>query len=373
MGNRNLRESCAQVNLPSEIWQVCILIRHLITSIGGPPNTIVQVISLIFHIHWYCPHGYHLPSPFLSFWWVTLPWSQNRKLCHPSLALDAMIMTWHCVQHTPSTVSTQDCLSSLHFQDYELKPECRFSFWRAILHYRPPSASSPWEFSGWVNWLMKIAQASGELFIEHLTVLVQSCSIMASMHAYSIWHGYYLPVPLHSYLIMASRCIFRLGQLWPASSHYHGLQVHHLTRSMMPSRGISPRSIDHSLHMHLQSCPIVACTCISNLVWSWPPSVSPDSLDYSLHVDMIMASKCILKLGWSWSWSASRCSLDYRIKLSLQRCSITASKSISKLARSQPRGVSQSSLDHDFQVLLELLSNSTCSQSGYTVCRWVAI
>jgi hypothetical protein len=31
----------------------------------------------------------------------------------------------------PSTESTQDCLSSLHTHDYELTPECSFSFRRA--------------------------------------------------------------------------------------------------------------------------------------------------------------------------------------------------------------------------------------------------
>jgi len=49
----------------------------------------------------------------------------------------------HRVQHTPSTASTQDCLSSLHSHDYELTPECSFSFRRASLHDRPPSASTP--------------------------------------------------------------------------------------------------------------------------------------------------------------------------------------------------------------------------------------
>jgi len=49
----------------------------------------------------------------------------------------------HRVQHTPSTASTQDCLSSFHSHDYELTPECSFSFRRASLHDRLPSASSP--------------------------------------------------------------------------------------------------------------------------------------------------------------------------------------------------------------------------------------
>ena len=49
----------------------------------------------------------------------------------------------HRVQHTPSTPSTEDCLSSLHSHDYEFTPECRFSFRCASLHDRPPSASFP--------------------------------------------------------------------------------------------------------------------------------------------------------------------------------------------------------------------------------------
>jgi hypothetical protein len=49
----------------------------------------------------------------------------------------------HRVQHTPSTASTQNCLFSFHSHDYELTPECSFSFRRACLHDRPPSASSP--------------------------------------------------------------------------------------------------------------------------------------------------------------------------------------------------------------------------------------
>ena len=70
---------------------------------------------------------------------------KNTMLSHPTLSLDAMIKSWHRVQHTQSTASTQDCLSSLNSHDYELTAEYSFSFQRASLHDRPPSASSPWE------------------------------------------------------------------------------------------------------------------------------------------------------------------------------------------------------------------------------------
>jgi len=152
-----LREFCVWVNLPSPIWQVRVPIRRVITPIRGLPNAIRQVLPLISYICSYPPYRSHLHLPFLSFSSTTLPSSQNRRLSHPSLSLHAMIMCWHRVLHTssttyteysihrvlhiPSTASTQDCLSSFHFHDYELTPECSFSFRRASLHDQPPSAS----------------------------------------------------------------------------------------------------------------------------------------------------------------------------------------------------------------------------------------
>ena len=58
----------------------------------------------------------------------------------PSTAYTAY--STHRVQHTLSTASTQDYLSSLHSHDYQLTPECHFSFRRASLHVLPPSARS---------------------------------------------------------------------------------------------------------------------------------------------------------------------------------------------------------------------------------------
>ena len=70
------------------------------------------------------------------------PSSQNTTLGHLLLSLLAMMMSGHRVQHTPSTASTQDCLSSLHSHYYELTPQRSFSFRCASLHHRPLSASS---------------------------------------------------------------------------------------------------------------------------------------------------------------------------------------------------------------------------------------
>jgi len=71
--------------------------------------------------------------------------------------------------------------------------------------------------------------------------------------------------------------------------------------------------------------------------------------------------------------SASPNSLDYGLPVHLWVHSISISNWICKLARSRPQSVSLSLLDCHFQVHLELLSSTACSQSRYTVCRLVAI
>jgi len=84
-------------------------------------------------------------SPSLSFSFTTLPLLQNTMSSHPSLSLHAMIMSWHQVQLTLCTITTQDCLSSLYFHDYELTPECSFSFRHTSLHDRPPFVCFRWK------------------------------------------------------------------------------------------------------------------------------------------------------------------------------------------------------------------------------------
>jgi len=139
MRNWDLRGFHVRVILPSPIQKLQAPIRRVITLIRGLPNPIGQVVPLTAHICSSRPHHSHLHPPSLSFSSITLLSSQNMKLSHPSLSLYVMIMSWHRVQHTPSTTSTQDSLSSLHSHDFQLIPECSFSFWRASLHDRPPS------------------------------------------------------------------------------------------------------------------------------------------------------------------------------------------------------------------------------------------
>jgi len=107
MRNGNLRELCVQVNLPSQIRQVWVMIQTAIMTIRGLPNPARQVVPMISHIRSYPPHHCHLHPLSLSFSSTIQPSSQNTKFSHPSLSLHAVIMSWHRVQHTPSTAYTK--------------------------------------------------------------------------------------------------------------------------------------------------------------------------------------------------------------------------------------------------------------------------
>ena len=151
MRNWNWREFCVQVNLPSPIQQGGVRIQHAITPIQGLPNPIRQVVCLISLISLYPPHRSDLHPPSLWFSSTTLPSLQKIMLSHPSLSLHVMIMGWHRVQLSTSRASTNDYLSFLYSDDYELNSECSFSFLHASLQNRPPSVSSLWELKGKVT------------------------------------------------------------------------------------------------------------------------------------------------------------------------------------------------------------------------------
>jgi len=87
----------------STIQQVRVPIRRIIIPIRCLPNPIRHVIPLIPHIHSNPPHHSHHHPTSRSFSSTTQPSSQNTTLSHPSLSLLAMIMSWHRIQHTPST------------------------------------------------------------------------------------------------------------------------------------------------------------------------------------------------------------------------------------------------------------------------------
>ena len=282
-------------------------------------------------------------SPSFSFLSITLPSLQNTKLSHPLLSLCVMIISWHRVQHTPSTASTQDSLSSLHSNDYKLTLNV------ASASSVPPymidrnQTSSPWEIKAKVT----LSQS-------------HSCKLTNGWieSQYPAWH----PSTLSKYSS-------KLARLRPPSSHDHGPQVHlqthmitafKLTRLRPPSEYLN--LLDCGLQVHFRTRPITASKCISKLAWLGPPNcsiaackcISPNSLDHSLQVYLqtrsIMASKCFYTLTRSWSRSASRSSLDHSLEVYVQIHSNIVSNCNSKLAQSQSRSASPSSLDDSLQL-----------------------
>jgi len=146
-----------------------------------------------------------------------------------------------------------------------------------------------------------------------------------------------------------------------------------------PPPSTRPITLDYGLQVHI---------CI--LARLRPPSASLNSLDYGLEVYLqtrsITASKCISKHARSRSRSVYLCSLDHGLQGYLQTSLMTATKCISpnsldhghqvlisQLALSWPPSASLSLVGRHFPAHLELLSSTACSQSRYTVCRWVAI
>ena len=201
--------------------------------------------------------------------WVNTEYSRHRVQHTPSTAYTEYSIHW--VQHTPSTASTHDCLSSLHSHNYELTPECSFSFWCASFQDRPPLAGSPWELKGKASLLHSHGCELTNWWIE-------------SQH----------PACL---LSISFKYPFNLAQSWPPSA--------------------SPNSFDHGLQVHLQTRSITGSKQISEFTRSWPPSVSPNLTDHGLQVRTMMASKCISKLPRSGPPSASPNSLDHGLQVHL--------------------------------------------------------
>ena len=87
-----------------------------------------------------------------------------------------------------------------------------------------------------------------------------------------------------------------------------------------------------------------------------PGAASIDPLQVLVHTRSITASKCISKLARSHPPSASPNSLDPGLQLHLCVHSIPFSKYISKLAQSRPPSVSPNMLDYCLQVHLQSCS-----------------
>jgi len=179
------------------------------------------------------------------------------------------ISPWHDNELTPSTTSTQDCLSSLHSHDYMLPPECSIRCRRTSLHDRPPSASSPWELKGKVTLSHSHGCELTNWWIEsqHRACRPSTASKYSSNHtssrppsasANTLDHS--LQVHLQTRPITATKCISKLARLRPPSSHDLGLQV------------------------HLWVYSILASKCISEFTRSRPPTAYLNSLNHGLQV-----------------------------------------------------------------------------------------
>ena len=245
----------------------------------------------------------NLHPPSLSFSSTTLPSSQNTKLSHLSLSLHGMIMSWHRVQHTPSTASTQDCLSYLVSHDYKLTPEWSFRFRRSSLH-ESSKVKSPFQIP-MVAGSLTDEVSPGMPSIDRLQALIQSHSITDS------------------------KCISKVARSRPPNaspnSLDHGLQVNFQTDSITACKfawswppTASPITLDHRLQVHLQTCSITISECISKFTRTRPPSVSPNTLDYPLQVHLLTrsftASECICQFTWARSSCAPWIALKHHLQ-----------------------------------------------------------
>jgi len=281
----------------------------------------------------------------------------------------------HRVWHTPSTASSQDCFSSLYSHYCKLTPECSIIIRHASQYNYLPSACSSCSLKDNVslshsrackltNWWIESQQLERHPSpgTKHWSIFPRSCRRSVSLNLINLG----LQVCLQTRSIRECK----LARSWPPSVfpnslnyslHVHisqwawlqfpsvftispncGLPVH----TIIISKCRCPKLLDHGLQVYLQPHTIIGFT----VAQSWLPSANH-------HTPLIAASMCISELPWS----------------GLQVCTIMASKCISELAWSWPQSISLSSLDHHFEVYFEFLSSTTCSQSRYSVCRWVAV
>jgi hypothetical protein len=198
-----------------------------------------------------------------------------------------------------------------------------------------------------VNYLMNRVSVRCTASIKRLQALVQTHLIMAAeciSKLAQLRPPSVSPIPddygLEVHTITIVKCISKLAQLRPPSSHNYGLP------------GASSNSLDYVLGVYHQNRSDTAC----QFVRSWPPTASPTSHDYgsglNLYVHLITASKSMSNLARLWPPRSH----DYGLQVHLQTHLIMASMYISNLTQSHPPSLSPNSLHHTFQVNLQ-----TCS------------
>jgi len=188
------------------------------------------------------------------------------------------------VQHTPSTAYTEYCLSSLHSLDFELTPECSFSFRRTSLQIDCHQPVLHKSFKG------KVTSSHSHGFeLTNRWIESQHLARLPSTASRSTTSKYSSNLPRSKPAASAS-----LNSLDHSSEC-----ISEFTQSRSPIA--SPTSLDDGLKVHLQTRSITASKCISEFTPSRPPSASPNSLDHGLPVHLqtrsITASKCISQLA----------------------------------------------------------------------------
>ena len=288
-------------------------------------------------------------SPSLSFSSTTLPSSPHTQLSHPSLFLSGRIMSWHYVPHPMSTVSTQDCTSSLHsheIKSWPLNVELASSVppYTIYCPQRAPHESSNVELTHWRIEFQHPPQCPLTTS-KYSSNLTQSCP--SSLSPNSLDHG--PQAHLHSRSIMASKFISRLPRLRPASFHDQSLEVHLHIRSITASKCISPNFLHHGLQVHLQTYSIMASRCISRVAGLRPATSHNHVPQLHLQTRSITISEWIPKFSPSWPPSVSPKTLDYPLQVHLQTCSIMALECISEFPQSSFWGAPRIALKHCLQ------------------------
>ena len=177
------------------------------------------------------------------------------KLSHPSLSLHAIIISYHRVQHTPSTASSQDRQSPAPSQ-FLISQRMMYS----ILYIRT-IPSEQWIQSQLLSCLPPELPPPDR---------PPPCTPPISLD-----HG------LHVHISKLTPIQSPSGS--PNSLEY-GLHkcISKLARSL--SRSASLCSLDHGLQVYLQIRSITVSKCLSKVARSRPPSVSLSSLNVSLQV-----------------------------------------------------------------------------------------
>jgi len=161
----------------------------------------------------------------------------------------------HREQHTPSTASIEECLSSVHSHDWASTTECFFNFRCTSLQNCLSPASSQWELKGKVTW-------------SHF----HSCE----------WTNGWMELYQHPVSFESTALQLSSNLTWPRLPIMP-------CKSQPQSASLS--SLDNCLQVYLTNQSITA----SKLASPWPPCASANSLNHNLQVHLWVHSIIIFR------------------------------------------------------------------------------